>query len=97
MVSLCRQHDIVCPCSKRPECSLAGVLLAGAHAARTPLSCCSRGRRPRKPLPAERARGRGVFHGMSGADAPNATPIRVTALRAPMRQKTANTQPMPVK
>lgn len=97
MVSLCRQRAIVCPCSKRPECSLAGVLLAGAHAARTPLFCCSRGRCPRKPLPAERARGRGVFHGMSSAGAPNATPFRVAALRAPMRQKTANSRPPAVK
>ena len=36
MVSLCRQRAIVFPCSKRPECSLAVDLLAGAHAARTP-------------------------------------------------------------
>lgn len=97
MVSLCRQRAIVCPCAKRPECSQAGVLLAGAHAARAPLFCCSRGRRPRKPLPAERARGRGVFHDMLGAGAPNATPMRVAALRAPMRQKTTNSRPPAVK
>lgn len=31
----------------------------------------NRGRRPRKPLPAERARGRGVFHGILGYRRPS--------------------------
>lgn len=51
---------------RSPRRMLAGCTpFAGARAARTPLYYYTRGRRgrrPRKPLPAERARGRGVFH-----------------------------------